>query len=99
SKGLPNHSSEFAATGSAAHWIAADCQKPPVTWFNNRLSLRSPYVWLGKVARVEGYDIPLDEELCDAVQEFLTYLMDNEEPGDVYMVEQSFTPAMRALDP
>lgn len=103
SKGLPNHSSEFAAEGTAAHWIAAYCQRPTVPrsplWQNGRLSFKSPYVWQGRTALVEGYDIELDEELIDAVQEFLTYIMDNEEPGDVAFVEQSFTPAMQRLDP
>jgi hypothetical protein len=55
--------------------------------------------WRGLTAKVEGYDIPLTEELCEAVQEFLDYIAANERPDDVAVIEQSFTPAMRKLHP
>lgn len=89
SKGLPNISTEFAAQGTAAHYIAAECQKD-----GGRADR-----WLGKTALVEGHVIDLDQELVDAVQEFLDYITEKEQPGDKAYVEQSFTPAMQKLHP
>jgi hypothetical protein len=86
---LPNHASKFAAEGTAAHHIAAICQ-------NER---RLAHEWVGQEAMVEGYRIELTEELCDAVQEFLDYAIADTQPGDVVLVEQSFTAAMKKLDP
>lgn len=87
SAGLPNVSSEYAAQGAAAHWIAAACQNDG----------GSPDRWLGKTALVEGFEIALDEELVGAVKMFLDYIAEHERPGDRCFVEQSFTPAMRRL--
>jgi hypothetical protein len=88
-RGVPNHGSAYAAEGTAAHHIAAICQT------ERRLAKE----WVGKKAKVEGYTIKLTEELCEAVQEFLDYIALNEKPGDVAVVEQSFTAAMKKLHP
>lgn len=88
SAGLPNVSSKYAAEGTAAHYIAAECQR--FTVFAGS--------YIGKVALVEGHEIPLTEELVDSVIEFLAYIRENELPDDKWMVEQTFTPAMRKLD-
>lgn len=90
-KGLPNHATEYSAGGSAAHWVAAECQRHP--------GLVKTADWLGKWALVEGFEVELDEELLEAVADFLAYLRDNEEPEDVVLIEQSFTPAMKKLHP
>ncbi|HEY7680681.1 MAG TPA: DUF2800 domain-containing protein, partial [Terriglobia bacterium] len=89
SQGLPNVSSAYAAQGTAAHYIAAARQKTGVR----------ADVWLGKTALVEGHEVKLDDELVEAVQEFLDYIEANEQPGDEAHVEQSFTSAMSKLDP
>lgn len=89
SAGVPNSSSKYAAEGTAAHYIAAECQKDG----------GSPQRWLDKTALVEGFDIDLNEELLEAVQEFLDYILDNEKVGDVAFVEQSITPALKKLHP
>jgi hypothetical protein len=93
SRGLPNVSSSYAAEGTAAHHIAAYEQgfQDSTPWNAHR--------WLGKTALVEGHKILIDEGLLDAVQEFLDYIVANEDPGDVALVEQSFTPAMAKLHP
>lgn len=90
SAGLPNVSTAFAAQGTAAHYIAAEAQK------DGTFSAKR---WLGKTALVEGHVIELDDDLVDAVQEFLDWIVANEEEGDVAFVEQSFTSAMKNLDP
>lgn len=89
SAGLPNVSTSFAAQGTAAHFIAAEEQK------TGRMDA---LCWRRLVAWVEGHEINLDDELCEAVQEFLDWIKANEEETDVAFVEQSFTPAMRKLD-
>jgi hypothetical protein len=94
-RGLPNVSSSYAAEGTAAHYIAAKEQ----LGMNTRVALPIHGRWLGKKALVEGHETAIDEELLDAVQEFLDYIRENEEDMDVVSVEQSFTPAMKKLHP
>jgi hypothetical protein len=89
-RGLPNHSTFYAAEGTAAHWIASWAQQEPG---------RKAAHWRGLTAKVEGHDIPLTAELCEAVQDFLDYIAANEEVSDAALVETSFTPAMRKLHP
>jgi hypothetical protein len=100
SAGIPNHSSKFAAEGTAAHYISAECQKAG-GWFNKDgdYILGYPESYEGKTALVEGYEIELDEELCDAVQEYLDDIRKDAKPGDVVFVEQSFTEALKKLHP
>jgi hypothetical protein len=89
SAGLPNVSSAFAAQGSAGHYIGAECLKDG----------GSPRRWLGKVALVEGHEVELDEELIEAVQEYLDDCEEDTQEGDVVFIEQSFTPALKKLHP
>jgi hypothetical protein len=88
SAGVPNHSSKFAAEGTAAHYIATRCLRHGA---DPRAS------FLGKTALVEGYEIALDDELIAAVEEYLEYVVTNEKPGDERAVEQSFTSALTRL--
>ena len=94
SRGLPNVSSSFAAQGTAAHYVAAEEQRE---FLAGRPGTGGR--WRGKTALVEGHEILLDDDLLEAVQEFLDYILANEEPGDVALIEQSFTPAMKKLHP
>lgn len=89
SRGLPNVSSAFAAQGTAAHYIGAQCL----------IKHCSPTHWLGKKALVEGHEIELDEELLEAVQEYLDDIAADRKPGDIVFVEQSFTEALKKLYP
>lgn len=93
SKGLPNVSSKYAAEGTAAHYIAAFHQ------YQMRDGVPESLVrWVGQTALVEGHEIRLTDDLLDAVEEFLDYIVANEELTDKVMIEQTFTPAMRKLD-
>lgn len=91
SRGLPNVSSAFGAQGTAAHYIAAECLRPGATVL--------PQDWLGKTALVEGHEIGLDDELIEAVQEYLDDCAADWQPDDVVFIEQSFTPALKKLHP
>lgn len=94
SAGVPNRSSEFAAQGTAAHYIGAECLH---AYQDGKLG--NPRVYLGKKALVEGHEIALDEELLDAVEEYIADVITDIQPGDVLAVEQSFTEALKKLHP
>lgn len=89
SAGMPNVSSEYAAQGTAAHYIAAWAQAEG----------ESIAGFLGQTALVEGKEIKIDDEMLDAVQDYLDYLGAREILGDEGAIEQSFTPAMKKLHP
>ncbi len=91
SVGLQNASSIYAAEGTAAHYIAAECQ------IKSNPARGSKY--LGQMALVEGHEIEITEDLLDAVQDFLDYIRQHERKEDVHFVEQSFTTAMAKLHP
>jgi hypothetical protein len=94
SRDLPNVSSSYAAEGTAAHYVAAEEQRELLA---GRVGLVGH--WRGKTALVEGHEILLGDELLESVQEFLDYIIANEESTDIALVEQSFTPAMKKLHP
>lgn len=89
-RGLPNHSSEFAAQGSAAHWVAAECLR--------NFGVK-PAFWKGKTALVEGFEIEMDAEFVEHVQEYLDDINAYRQEGDFEFIEQSFTEAMKKLHP
>jgi hypothetical protein len=89
SEGVPNVASSFAAEGTAAHFVAAQCL----------LEGLDPKDFLGEVVRVEGFDIELTEELLAAVEEYVDYIQGSEQPGDEGTMEQSLTPALQKLHP
>lgn len=89
SEGVPNVSSKYAAEGTAAHALAAHCLAEG----------DAPRDFLGKTALVEGFEIPLDEELVSAVEEYIAYVSSTEQVGDEGAMEQSFTAAMKKLHP
>lgn len=95
SKGIPNRSSKFAAEGTAAHHIAAACLRS----YQRGKTFDPRPSFLGKVAKVEGYEINLDDELISAVEEYVTDVFDDIQPGDQLFVEQSFTEALKKLHP
>jgi hypothetical protein len=89
SRGVPNVSTKFAAEGTAAHALAAHCLAEG----------EAPRDYLGQTALVEGYEIPFDEDLIAAVEEYVGYVSTTETMGDEGSMEQSFTPAMKKLHP
>jgi hypothetical protein len=89
-KGLPNHSTFYAAEGTAAHHVSAECLRNfDVT----------PAHWLGKKAKVEGHEIEMDEEFIEYVQDYLNDIAAYRQAGDIEFIEQSFTEAMKKLHP
>jgi hypothetical protein len=99
SRGLPNNSSAFAAQGTAAHYIAAEAQRAG-GWFRGEYTLGAARLsFLGGTALVEGHEVSLDEELIEAVEEYLEDCKADAQPGDEVFVEQSFHAALVKLHP
>ena len=79
SAGLPNKSSYYAAEGTAAHEIADRCLRDEC----------HPMVFNGQMFQVEGYDIVVDDEMVDAVQDYLALIaVLSSGEGDIVMPEQ-----------
>lgn len=97
-RGLPNRATKYAAEGTAAHFIAAECQRAG-GWHDGKMYLGVPAKNFCGIAKVEGYEIEITDEMLASVQEFLDYIIENEHPYDVAFVEQSFTAAMKQLHP
>lgn len=89
SRGVPNVGSRFAAEGTAAHALAAECL----------LEGEKPRDYLGQTILVESYYVVLDEELIAAVEEYVHYISSTEQSGDEGTMEQDFTPALKRLHP
>lgn len=89
SEGVPNVASRFAAEGTAAHYIAAQC-------LENGLR---PMEFCGESVMVDGFHIILDEELLAAVEDYVHYIEHTEQVGDEGTMEQSLTPALQKLHP
>jgi len=90
SEGLQRGATQYAAEGTAAHYIAAVCQKNGTT----------PDRWLGQTAKVEGFDVEITQEMVDAVQDFLTYCeVTLYTPFDDVMVEVDLTPGLSTVHP
>jgi hypothetical protein len=94
-KGLPNRSSKYAAEGTAAHHVSAECLR---SWFPPSKPIGTGQ-WLGKAALVEGHEIEMDAEFFEHVQEYLDDIANYRQPGDFEFIEQSFTEAMKRLHP
>ncbi len=92
SEGIPNTTSEFAAQGTYAHHIAAECLANPVKY--------EPRDWIDYQETIDGYVISCDEEMVEAVEDYLrtvrSYISSDE---DVLLVEQDFTPELIKLHP
>jgi hypothetical protein len=89
SKGVPRGASRFAAEGTAAHFIAAQCLQEG----------DPPSYYLDTTLNVDGFEIVVDEEMIAAVEEYVGYIYDSEQLGDEGTMEQSLTPALVKLHP
>lgn len=65
------HKSGYAAAeGSAAHKVLEDC-------LNNR---SEPWEFIGRVYKIDDFEITVDQDMTDAVQRALDYIMDTLDP-------------------
>lgn len=91
-EGIKSSSSVYAATGTVAHEIAARCFRRTIL----------PDQFLGEVIEQDGYQIEVDQEMVDAVWEYVKYVdwADVEAGRDRRThVEVSLTEALQKLHP
>jgi len=92
SEHVPNTTSEYAAQGTFAHHIAAECLLDPTKY--------QPSNWLGEVEVIDGYSITCDQEMVDAVEDYLRLVRQHiTSDDDILLVETDFTPELIKLHP
>ncbi len=82
--------SVFAATGTYAHDIAAKCLD------DNSLQ---PMMFLGKKAKVDGFDVECDLVRVDAINLYLDQIAADLKPGDQCWTEMPLLQALSRIDP
>lgn len=82
-------SSIYAAEGTFAHDIAAECLKNNVPASD----------FLCKKGKVDGFDVECGLEMVDAIQVYLDAIDDDRHPSDQVWIEASVTDALRAIHP
>lgn len=82
--------SVYAAQGTFAHFIAAECITEPY---------RSPAEWLGNTTIVDGFNVTCDQEMVDAIELYKTTILDDYQRGDQRWVEMPLLAALQKVDP
>jgi len=80
----------FAATGTYAHDIGRKCLD------DNSLQ---PMMFLGKKAKVDGFDVECDLEMVDAINLYLDDCNSDMQEGDLMWVEMPLLQALSKIDP
>jgi hypothetical protein len=81
--------SEYAATGTFAHSIAAVCLTEN----------RKPAEWLGNTAIVDGFTVKCDQEMVDGITVYLDAIADDLQSGDITWTEMPLLTALQRVDP
>ncbi len=81
--------SEYAATGTHAHSIAALCLEQG----------KDAREFLGTKAVVDGFEVVCDEEMVDGVQLYVDHIREDLQRGDRVWVEMPLLDALRRIDP
>ena len=80
-KSLPNVASVYAAQGTCAHFVAAECLTKAGV---------EPHHFLGFTKKFDGHEITVDQEMVDAVRDYISAIRRDTGPDDVLMVEVGF---------
>lgn len=87
SQGAPSGSSEYAAEGTYAHHIAAEC----LASTQPGVFSKTPEDWLGVFKEVDGHVIECTQDMVDAVNVYLEEVFQFLRTDDIIMVEQDLT--------
>lgn len=87
--GVPSVTTPEAAEGTAAHYIAAKCEKDG----------GDADRWLGRTALVEGIEVEITRDVVDAINDFLVHCRASTDKTDDVYVERNLTPALSKLHP
>lgn len=82
--------SAYAAAGTFAHHIAAECLEN---------SIATPGAWLGNKTIVDGFKVECDQEMVDAVQLYIDAVREDIQPGDAVWTEVPLLAALQQIDP
>lgn len=91
SEGAPRSSSFYAAEGTFAHHIAAECLSAS--------PMADPDAWLGEKRVVDGHEVECTQEMIEAVIVYIGEVDSYARAGDTLWVETDLTPALRELHP
>lgn len=85
---VPNKSSKYAAWGTGAHHIAELCLAPLAAGTGPAQNAEEH---VGTALSIEGFDIKVDMEMADCVNEYISYLLTFIDPehGDTLKIEQA----------
>lgn len=90
SQDAPDSTSEYAAEGTVAHHIAAECLIRPEVSLND---------FLGQTLVSDDFEIEVTPEMLEAVQVYLDAIAADHTEGDITAVEADLTPALKQLHP
>lgn len=80
SQGIKQQKSEYAAEGSAAHWLAEQCLR----------NGNAPLEFLGCEIPMEGFTFTVDDEMVDAVEVYIEAIRSRASMGDELDFEVKF---------
>lgn len=86
-EGKPSH---YAAEGTFAHEIAAKCLRDSST---------SPLEFLGKKAKVDGFDVECTLDMIESIRVYLDACDEDLQPGDVCWIEVALIDELCKIDP
>lgn len=89
SQGL-NTTSAYAAAGTFAHHIAAECLTKPTN---------KPEDWLGNKSIVDGHQVECDQEMVDAIHVYMDAIQEDFQKGDECWAEMTLLVALQQIDP
>lgn len=90
SQGLDS-TSAYAAAGTFAHHIAAEC-------LNDRV-MTKPEDWLGNITIIDGHQVECTQEMVDAVNVYLDAISEDSQPDDTFWIEMPLLDALKKVDP
>lgn len=89
SQGLDS-TSAYAAAGTFAHHIAAECLTKPTN---------KPEDWLGNKTIVDGHEVECTQEMVDAIHVYLDAIQEDFQKGDECWAEMPLLAALQQVDP
>lgn len=81
--------SAYAAQGTFAHHIAAECLT----------AIRQPNDWLGNTTIIDGFTVECDQEMVDGVQLYIDAILEDIKSEDKHWVEMPLLEALQKVDP
>lgn len=88
-EGASDSTSIHAAAGTYAHALAADCLDQNI----------DPKKFLGTKETIDGHEITCDQEMVDAINDYLEVIREDAQPGDFNKAEMPLLTPLAEIDP